>query len=235
MQDGSYDVRGDGARSLAQTSVQSRAGFLLKTYAHLFGALSAFALIEIALFQTGLARDILQAVAGMRWMLVLGAFMVVGWMCTFTAHRVRSLPLQYVALAAFVVAEAIIFVPLLAYAEFKAPSTISTAAYVSFAGFAALTFVAYLTRLDFSFLRSLMIWGGLCALIAIFAALIFGFELGTWFSVAMIAFAGASVLYDTSRVMLHYPEDRHVAASLELFGSVALMFWYVLRLLNARR
>ncbi len=50
----------------------------------------------------------------------------------------------------------------------------------------------------------------------------------------MIAFAGAAILYDTSNVLHHYPEDRHVAAALELFASVALLFWYVLRLFMSR-
>jgi hypothetical protein len=50
----------------------------------------------------------------------------------------------------------------------------------------------------------------------------------------MIGFAGAAILYDTSNVMRHYPEDRHVAAALELFASIALMFWYVLQLFLSR-
>ena len=58
---------------------------------------------------------------------------------------------------------------------------------------------------------------------------------GVFFSVALIAFAGAAILYDTSNVIHHFPEDRYVAASLELFASVALMFWYVLRLFIASR
>jgi uncharacterized protein len=227
--------RGMLATPSVENAVGARAGFLLQTYAHLFGALSAFALIEIALFKTGLADRILDFVAGTRWILILGAFMIVGWLCSRTAHRVRSLPMQYLALAVYVVAEALIFVPLLAYADARAPGTISTAAYLSFAGFAGLTFVAYATRVNFSFLRGVVMWGGICALIAVVAAAIFGVQLGTWFSVAMIAFAGAAVLYDTSRVMLEFPEDRPVAAALELFGSVALMFWYVLRLLSSRR
>src|SRR6202000_2743504 len=57
-----------------------------------------------------------------------------------------------------------------------------------------------------------------------------GFQLGTWFSVAMIGFAGAAVLYDTSNIIHVYPEDRYVAAAMPLFASIALMFWYVLRL-----
>jgi FtsH-binding integral membrane protein len=78
------------------------------------------------------------------------------------------------------------------------------------------------------------VWGGILALVAIAGSVLFGFHMGTWFSVAMIGFAGAAILYDTSNVMRHYPEDRHVAAALELFASIALMFWYVLQLFMSR-
>jgi FtsH-binding integral membrane protein len=67
------------------------------------------------------------------------------------------------------------------------------------------------------------------------AGTIFGFALGTYFSVAMVGIAGAAILYDTSNVLHHYPEDRYVAASLELFASVALMLWYILRIFMSRR
>ncbi len=73
------------------------------------------------------------------------------------------------------------------------------------------------------------------ALVLVIAGAIFGFQLGTYFSVAMVGIAGAAILYDTSNVLHHYPEDRYVAAALELFASVALMLWYVLRLFLSRR
>ena len=91
-----------------------------------------------------------------------------------------------------------------------------------------------ITRKDFSFLRGMMVWGGILALVAIVGSLMFGFQLGTWFSVAMIGFAGAAVLYDTSNIMLHYPQDKYVAASMQLFASIAMMFWYILRLFMSR-
>ena len=47
----------------------------------------------------------------------------------------------------------------------------------------------------------------------------------------MILFAGACVLYDTSQIIHHYPADRPAGAALHLFASVALLFWYVLRLI----
>jgi FtsH-binding integral membrane protein len=167
---------------------------------------------------------------------VLGAFMVVGWIASHVAHRVESKPMQYLALAGFVVAEAIIFVPLLLTAQLKAPGLIESAAGVTLAGTVGLMGVVHFTRKDFSFLRGVLMWGGVIALIAIGAAvLVDDIQLGTWFSVAMIGFAGAAVLYDTSNILHHYPEDKHVAAALGLFASIALMFWYVLQLFISSR
>ena len=217
-------------------SVERRAQFISRTYNHLFGAIVAFALIEVALFQSGLARPIAGAMLGGSWLLVLGAFMVVSWLATHVAHSSASRPAQYAALAGYVFAQAIIFVPLLFVANHVAPGVISSAALVTFTGFAGLTGVAFYTRKDFSFLRGLLLWGGVSALVLILAGALFGFQLGTFFSVAMVAFAGAAILYDTSNVLHHYPEDRYVGAALQLFASVALLFWYVLRLfMSARR
>ena len=50
----------------------------------------------------------------------------------------------------------------------------------------------------------------------------------------MIGFAGAAILYDTSNILHHYPQDKYVAASLQLFASIALMFWYGLQFFMSR-
>lgn len=224
---------GGAYRPAGLADPDARASFITRTYNHVMGAIVAFTLLEIALFRSGAAQTIAQAVSG-RWLIVLGAFMLVSWLSSRVAHSVESLPAQYGALALFVAAEALIFAPLMFAANTFAPGAIESAAWVTLAGFAGLTAIAMVTRKDFSFLGSLLYWGGFVALGAIVASLIFGFHLGTWFSVAMVAFAGASILYDTSNVLHHYPEDRHVGAALELFGSVALMLWYVLRLFMSR-
>ena len=218
-----------------QLDEQSRGTFVSRTYTHLFCAISAFTLIEIFLFKTGMAETIARALLGVNWLLVLGGFVVVSWLASRTAHTAVSRGAQYAALTGFVVAEAIIFVPLLYIANNAAPGVITSAAAVTFVGFVGLSLVAFYTRKDFSFLRGVLMWGGIVALILIAAGAIFGFQLGTYFSVAMIALAGGAILYDTSNILHHYPEDRYVAAALELFASVALMFWYVLRLFLSRR
>jgi hypothetical protein len=61
------------------------------------------------------------------------------------------------------------------------------------------------------------------------------FQLGTFFSVAVVAFAGGAILYDSSNILRYYPVDRYAAAALALFSSVALLFWYVLRLFISSR
>jgi FtsH-binding integral membrane protein len=219
----------------ARVAVDSRARFIVRTYNHLFGAIVLFAAIEVALFQSGLAAVIAKGMLGTSWLLVLGGFVLVSWLASRVAHTSTSAPAQYAALGGFVLAEAIIFVPLLYIANHYAPGAIQSAALVTMLGFAGLTAVAFSTRKDFSFLGGILRWGGICALLLIVAGAIFGFELGTFFSVAMVALAGGAILYDTSNVIHHFPEDRHVGAALELFASVALMFWYVLRLFMSSR
>jgi FtsH-binding integral membrane protein len=123
---------------------------------------------------------------------------------------------------------------MLVVADATAPGAIQSAAIVTLLGFAGLTAVAFVTRKDFSFMGGMLRWGGVVAMVLIVASLLFGFNLGTWFSVGMVAFAGAAILYDTSNVLNHFPEDRYVAGALQLFASVALMFWYVLRLFMNR-
>lgn len=214
---------------------QSRGRFISRTYNHLFVSITVFTLIEIFLFKTGLAETMARAMLGVSWLLVLGGFVVVSWLARGAAHRAESKAAQYAALAGYVVAQAIIFVPLLYVADKYAPGAITSAAAITFVAFTVLTLVVFFTRKDFSFLRGILMWGGIIAMVLIVGGVLFGFQLGTYFSVAMVALAGAAILYDTSNVLHHYPEDRYVAAALELFASVALMLWYVLRLLMSRR
>ena len=223
------------AGTVIDLDADSRGRFVSRTYAHLCGAVLTFTLIEVFLFQSGLAETMARAMMGVSWLWILGGFMLLSWLATRAAHMAESKAVQYAALAAYVAGQAVIFVPLLYIAQAVAPGAIESATLVTFLGFGALTALVFFSRKDFSFLRTILCWGGIVALVAIAAGAIFGFQLGTFFSVAMIALAGGAILYDTSNVLHHYPEDRYVAAALQLFASVALMLWYVLRLFSSRR
>jgi len=215
--------------------IDSRSQFITMTYLHLFGAIMAFVALEVFFFQTGLAHRMAQAMLGGSWLLVLGGFMVSSWMATRFANSAKSLGAQYFGLALFIVAEAVIFVPLLFIANTYAPGAIETAAGITVLGFAGLTAVVFTTRKDFSFMGSVLRWMGMLALVAIVSGVVFGFHLGVFFNIAMVGFAGGAILYDTSNVLHHYPVNRHVAASLQLFASVAMLMWYVLQIVMSSR
>ena len=222
---------------VAQASVESRSEFIWKCYAHVVGAILAFAAIETYLFQSGVAQAIAAPMIQSP-MLVLMAFIALSWGASHLAHRLESKPAQYAAFAAFVVLWSIMFVPMLAIAMIKSQQSgsniIESAASVTIFGCIALIATAMITRKDFSFLRDILVWGFFVVMGLIGASFLFGWNLGTWFSVGMIAFAGAAVLHDTSNIMHHYPQDKYVAASMALFASIAMMFWYVLRLFISR-
>jgi FtsH-binding integral membrane protein len=220
-------------RPVSEATVEDRSNFIWKCYAHVVGGILAFAAIEYYLITSGVAER-LAPILLQSWLLTLGAFMLVSWGAAHVAHRLASKPAQYAAYAALVVAQAVIFAPLILVAAVQAPDVLDSAIGVTVIGCVGLIAVAMVTRKDFSFLRSILLWGGFLALGGIIAAVIFGFQLGTWFSLGMIGFAGAAVLYDTSNILHHYPQDRYVAASMQLFASIALMFWYILRLFMSR-
>jgi hypothetical protein len=152
-----------------------------------------------------------------------------GW-----ARSAISLSKQYMGLGLYVFAQAFIFVPMLFIARRMDPGIIPTAAVATLGLFGALTLVVFVTRKDFSFMRSILMFGGVAAMGLIVCAILFNFSLGPIFTVAMIALACGYILYDTSNVLHHYRIGQHVAASLALFAAVALLFWYILRLFMSR-
>ncbi len=220
---------------VSSLSVESRSEFIWKCYAHVVGAILAFAGIEAYLFSSGIADRIAIPMLN-SWMMVMIAFIAVSWGATHMAHRLESITSQYAVFGIFVVAEALIFAPMLWMAMQMDPSgsMIESAGTVTLFGCGALIATVMITRKDFSFLRGVLVWGFFLVLGLIAASWIFGWNLGTWFSVGMIGFAGVAVLYDTSNIMHHYPQDKYVAASMALFASIAMMFWYILRMFMNR-
>lgn len=218
---------------VASVSVEARSEFIWKCYAHVVGAILAFAAISSYLYQSGVSEGLVGPMMQHPF-ITLGGFILAGWAATHMAHRLDSSVAQYAALALLVTVWSIMFAPMLYIAAVYKPGVIDSAAGVTILGSIGLIATAMITRKDFSFLRGMLVWGGILAIVGIFSSFIFGFQLGTWFSVAMIGFAGAAVLYDTSNILHHYPQDKYVAASMQLFASIAMMFWYVLRLFLSR-
>jgi hypothetical protein len=220
---------------VADLPADARGTFIVRTYSHLTLAVALFVALEVWFFNSPIANAIMSLVVSVNWLVILGGFMVLSWMATFFASPALSKPVQYLGLGLYVLGQAIIMVPLLMLANQAAPGTIASAAQATLGGFFLLTGVVVFTRKDFSFMKTFLFWGGILALVAIVCAVLFHFELGTWFSVAMVLLAGGSILYTTSSVLRDFPEDAYVAASIQLFAAVALMFWYILRLFIGSR
>jgi FtsH-binding integral membrane protein len=219
---------------VAKSQPHERAEFIRKTYTHLAGAVGAFILLETLLIQSGIAASITQALVGSRfaWLGILAGFALLGWFSRGLAAKADSVGLQYCGLGLYVVMESLLFAPMIYMAStFYDPTIIPTAGILTATMFAGLTMVVFTTGKDFSFLGGALSIAGCVALGLVICSAIFGFTLGLFFSVAMVAFAMAAILYDTSKIMHNYNSDQYVAASLELFASVALLFWYVLRIL----
>lgn len=210
-------------------TIAVRAKFIERTYLHLAGAILAFVGLEYAFFQSEAMLRFALSMVG-NWWLVLLAFMGVSWIADYFARHATSRPAQYFGLGLYVAAEAVIFLPLLMIATYYGgPDVIMTAGVSTLAIFAALTGIVLITKKDFSFLRGALMLGGVVALVLIVLSMAFGFSLGIFFTVAMIALAAGYILFHTSAVMRHYHPEAYVAASLTLFASVALLFWYILQ------
>jgi FtsH-binding integral membrane protein len=223
------------SRPVSYADATVRTEFIRRTYNHLAGAVLAFLLVETLLLQWSGAKTLMRAmVGGYSWLIVLAAFMGVAWLAEKWARSDTSPQMQYLGLGLYVIAEAVIFLPLLYVAAYmSSPNVIPTAGIITLLLFGGLTMVAFTTRKDFSFLSGVLTLGGFVALGVIVASLLFGFSLGIFFAGLMIAYAAGAILYNTSNVLHHYRPEQHVAASLALFASVALLFWYVVQLVLA--
>ena len=222
---------------VADAEPSVRAQFIRQTYFHLGGAIAAFIAIESMLLQLpGIDSMVMKMTGGMGWLLVLGAFMAVSFIANKWAMSDSSKAMQYMGLGLFTIAEAIIFLPLIYIALTYVPAgseLVAQAGLITAVMVAGITMTAFVTKKDFSFLGGILMIGGFVALGIIVASILFGFNLGLIFSGAMAIFASVSILHTTSNIIHHYPPGKHVAAALNLFAGIALLFWYILQILIA--
>lgn len=228
--------------AVATLGVNERVAFMRKTYIHLVGAVLALAGIDFLLLSSwsplydAITIPLLNLMMGgrMAWLVVLGAFMGISWLADKWARSDTSIGVQYAGLGLYVLAESIILIPMLWMANAKHPGAITGAGMATLFVFGGLTATVFLTKKDFSFMGGILKIAGFGAMGLIVCSLLFGFELGNLFSFAMVLFAGGYILYQTSQIAAHWRPTQHVAAALALFSSVALLFWYILRIFMSR-
>ncbi len=216
---------------------ERRVAFYKKTYTHLAMAVLLFVIVEWVFFQfESIVSFAFSMTQGWRWLVMLGGFMLATSYAEKMAFKNHNINQQYWGLILYVVAEAFIFIPLIGMAMMIAESggvnILNQAAILTLSLFTGLSAIVLLTKKDFSFLKSILAIGFFIALGLIVAGLLFGFNLGLWFSVGMVVLASGSILYQTSNMLHKYSEDQYVGASLGLFASLMLLFWYILSILS---
>jgi FtsH-binding integral membrane protein len=233
--------------AVATLGVSDRVSFLRRTYGHLGIALLAWAGLTAVIFRStpelshqfsAWARN-----SPLHWLLILGAFTGIGMLSDRLAASDSSPGLQYLGLGLTVAAWSFLLQPLLWMVVMKSDygrlwnpnDLLMQAGLVTAAIFVGLTLTVFVTRKDFSFLRSALTVGSFAAFGVIVASLLLGFSLGILFSAAMVLLMAGYILYQTSQVMAHFRPTQHVAAAMMLFSTVATLFWYVVRLFLASR
>jgi FtsH-binding integral membrane protein len=231
--------------AVATYGVSDRVAFLRRTYALLGLGLLAWAGLTAGMmrFATETSLALTRWALGGRWswLIVLGLFMLVGYVAQRLALSNASRGAQYAGLAIFIVAESLIVQPLLWFviARFGAGTDafalIGQAAAITIAIFVGLTATVFITKRDFSFLRGALTVGMFAVLGIIVASIVFGFSLGAVFCGAVILLMAGYILFQTTIIMKEFPPTYHVAAALMLFSTIATLFWYVLQFLMAMR
>lgn len=216
-----------------QATADARAQFIVKTYAHLFGAIVATVVLEAVLLASpigdALADLMFTAAGGWGWLIVLAVFIGMNYLAERWAHDTTSAGVQYAGLSLAVVAWSILLLPVLYIAARVDASIIPTAGVVTLAAFTGLTAIVVVTRKNFSFMGPFLGVAGLVLLGVIVCSVLFGFSLGIGFVGILIAFACGYILYHTSAVMHEYRIGQHVGAAVALYASVALLFYYVVQ------
>lgn len=215
-----------------------RVAFYKKTYSHVAGGVLVFILFEYLLMQSDTIIEFMFSMTeGYKWLIMLGGFMLATSYAENMAMRTTDKNMQYLAYGIYIFFQALIFVPMIAMAAFYMDSGVEIlyqASTVTLALFTGLSVAVLMTKTDFSFLKTGLTIGFFIAIGLIIAGILFGFNLGLWFSVGMCLLAGGSILYQTSNLVNKFGVEDYIPAALGLFASLMLLFWYILRIFMSR-
>ncbi|AUC83201.1 Bax inhibitor-1 family protein [Lacinutrix sp. Bg11-31] len=224
--------------ALSALAQEERVAFYKKTYAHVAVGVLVFIFFEYLLLQSEtIVNFAMSMTEGFKWLIMLGGFMFITNYAERMALKTPDKNKQYLAFGLYILAEAFIFIPMIYIAAFYMEAggeILQQAGIVTLALFSGLTAVVFVTKKDFSFLKTGLTIGFFIALGLIVAGTLFGFNMGLWFSVGMCLLAGGSILYQTSNLVNKYTVDDYIPAALGLFASLMLLFWYILRIFMSR-
>jgi FtsH-binding integral membrane protein len=227
-----------------------RVAFFRRTYGLVAASFLGFAGLLAVMFAgfdeaRGIGFAIVKGLGGM--MQSLGSWSVILVMVAFwggsavaqrMAHSETSRGRQYAGLSLYVLLQALLFVPLIGMASLMTHGNASTillpASIVTGALIVGLTATVFLTDLDFSILRAVVVIGSIAAVGVAVVAAIADHSLGIWFSIVMILLMSTTILYQTDVIRKTFGTGQHVPAAFLLFSSFVTLFFYVVRFFMQR-
>ncbi len=214
----------------ASAAADERAAFLQRTYSWLLAGIFSFAATLWAVASIPQAQELAINIYRGGPLLFIAILFGAG----FVVHRVaEKSPINVVAYFAYTVLFGLLLAPPVLYYAATGANILTQAALVTTLVFSGLTAFVFLSGRDFSFLRGALAIG-LFALIGVsIAGWLFGFNTGLWGSAAGVLLFSGYILYDTSRILRHYPTTAHIPAAIALFVSVILLFQNLLHLLGS--
>jgi len=236
---------------VAEAAPSERAAFYRRTYLTVAAAFAVFGVLLWSSFvipvgEVPVASHYAEAVGSLfgalgNWamLVMLGVF----WLGTSVAQSAvysrASRPLQLAGFLGYILLQVALFIPLiwmvLLKTEGQPSQVLLPACGVTAALVLGLTVAAFVTRADFSFLRTVIVLGSFGALGVVVVAVVMGTGLGTWFSLAMIALMATAVLYQTWQVRTQFSTEQHLEAGFALFAAFVTLLFYVIRLFLQRR
>jgi len=226
------DVSYQNEYLVQNASAVDQAVFFRRTYLTAGIAFLAWMFTVYLFFNNGIAYSVLNAIGHVSWLVVLGIF----WLASFIGNKLvfsKDKGLQFLGLGVYIIAYALIFIPLIYYVIIYSGEyyQVFTSAFIATVCiFAALTMTVFLSRTDFSFLRSAVVFGSFIALGAIIIFTVTGTSVSSWFAVAMIILMSATILFETHQIKTKFDTTQHVGAGATVFASFMVLLWYVINL-----
>jgi FtsH-binding integral membrane protein len=215
-------------RSVEQATQEDRLIFLRKTYSLVLLGVAIFALTISAVPQFPPLLKFTATIWGQSWWLGMIILLGGGFLVRVLARK------PGIGLIGYLVWTFLLGTLLAIPVAMSDPNTVYTAAIMTALIFAGLTAYVFVTKKDFSFLGGILSIGLFSMIGIAICGMLFGFEVGVWFSWLGAALFSGYILYDTSRIMRTHDTREAVPAAIELFTSIVYLFWYILQILNSR-
>lgn len=212
----------------AHAEADARAAFLQRTYMLLLAGVGVFA---ATLWAAGNVPAVNGLAVGLwntnRWIVLIG---ILGGGFLVRAMAMKR-PINVVLYFAYAFLFGLLLAPVVLWASANQPLVLTQASLVTALVFTGLTAWVFVSGKDFSFLGGALTVGALGLFGVVLCSMLFGFSLGAVYAGFGVLLFSGYILYDTSRILHHYPTNAHVPAAIELFVSLIMLFQHVLHLL----